>query len=48
MTKNLGMIFLSVYLLIVGFSAFVPVMAGLGLLASISAIIAGILILMGR
>ena len=46
-TKNLGMLFLAIYLLIVGISALVPI-SGLGLIGSVCALVAGIFILFGK
>lgn len=47
-TKNLGMLCLSVYLILVGLINFVPALSGLALLASLAALLAGIFILIGK
>jgi hypothetical protein len=47
-TKNLGMLVLAIWLILTGLVAFVPAIAGLGIILSILAIIAGVLILLGR
>jgi hypothetical protein len=47
-TKSLGMIVLGIWLILTGLIAFVPALASLGILLSVLAIIAGVLILLGR
>jgi len=47
-TKNLGMLLLSLWLIATGLAAFIPAIQGLGLLLSVLAIAAGVLILLGR
>lgn len=47
-TKNLGMLLLGIWLILTGLISFVPAIAGLGVLLAVLAIIAGILILVGR
>ncbi len=47
-TKNLGMLFLSIWLILTGLTTFVPTLGGLGILMPILAIAAGIFILLGR
>lgn len=47
-TKNLGMLVLAIYLILVGLVAFVPAISGLGIVLSILAIAAGVLILIGK
>ena len=47
-TKNLGMLVLAIWLILTGLIAFVPGVAGLGIVLNILAIIAGVLILLGR
>jgi hypothetical protein len=47
-TKNLGMLLLAIYLILVGLVAFVPAIGQLGIVVSILAIIAGVLILLGK
>lgn len=48
LTRNLGMLFLGIWLILTGLVAFVPAIHGLGLLLSILALAAGVLILFGR
>jgi len=48
LTKNLGLLVLGVWLIATGLTAFIPAINGLGLLLSILAIAAGVLILLGR
>ena len=45
--KNLGMLLLGIYLILVGLSAFVS-LGSIGTIVSILALIAGILIVLGR
>ena len=47
-TRNLGMLLLSIWLIATGLGAFIPAINGLSLLLSILAIAAGVLILLGR
>lgn len=47
-TKNVGMILLASWLILMGLVGFVPQVASLGLLLNILAIVAGVLILIGR
>ncbi len=47
-TKNLGMLLLGVWLILMGLVGFVPLVASLGILLNFLAIAAGVLILMGR
>ncbi len=47
-TKNIGMLCLAIYLIIIGLSAFVPALAGLGVITSVLALVAGIMILLGK
>ena len=47
-TQNVGMILLAIWLILTGLVAFVPALGGLGIVLSILAIVAGILILLGR
>jgi hypothetical protein len=47
MNRNLGMLLLGVYLILIGLSAFVS-LGSIGVLLSILALIAGILIIIGR
>ncbi len=46
--KNLGLLLLGIYLILVGIIAFVPALGQLGPLVPLIALIAGILILLGR
>jgi|GraSoiStandDraft_34_1057297.scaffolds.fasta_scaffold3422749_1 hypothetical protein len=49
LTRNLGMLALAVYLILVGIAGLgIVSVAGLGTIAAILAIVAGILILVGR
>jgi fatty acid desaturase len=47
-TKNIGMLLLAIWLILMGLAAFVPAIGGLGVVLSILAIAAGIFILIGR
>lgn len=47
-TRNIGMLLLSIWLIVSGLAAFVPALNGLGLLLAILAIAAGVFILLGR
>lgn len=47
LTKNLGMLVLAIWLILTGLIAFVPI-SGLSPVLAILAIVAGILILLGR
>ncbi|MFO7585229.1 MAG: hypothetical protein R6W69_10910 [Anaerolineales bacterium] len=47
-TRNLGFLLLSIWLILTGLMAFVPSIAGLGIILSLLAIFAGIFILLGR
>jgi hypothetical protein len=47
-TKNLGMLLLGVWLILMGLVGFVPLVASLGMLLNLLAIAAGVLILIGR
>lgn len=47
-TKNVGMLLLSVWLILWGLSSFIPALAGLGVVWAILAIVAGIFILLQR
>jgi hypothetical protein len=46
--KNLGMLLLGVWLILMGLVGFVPLIASLGILINFLAIAAGVLIIMGR
>jgi len=47
-TRNIGMLLLSIWLILTGLAAFVPALGGLGVVLAILAIAAGVLILLGR
>lgn len=47
-TRNIGMLLLSIYLIIVGLGALIPGFPGLGVVPAILALAAGIFILIGR
>jgi hypothetical protein len=47
-TKNLGMLLLGIWLVLMGLVGFVPLFASLGLVLNLLAITAGVLILTGR
>jgi hypothetical protein len=47
-TKNIGFLLLSIWLILMGLAEFVPAIAGLGMILSILAIAAGVFILLGR
>lgn len=47
-TRNIGMLLLSIWLIASGLVAFVPALSGLGLILAILAIAAGVFILLGR
>lgn len=46
--KNLGMLLLAVWLIVTGVIAYVPVLAVLGQLLPLLAIVTGVLLLLGR
>ena len=47
-TRNLGFLLLGIWLILTGLVAFVPSIAGLGIILALLAIFAGIFILLGR
>jgi len=47
-TKNIGMLLLAIYLILAGLTAFIPALAGLGMVHSILAVAAGVCILIGK
>ena len=47
-TKNIGMLLLAIWLIVIGVQAFVPALAGISLLTAGLAIAAGVFILLGR
>jgi len=48
LTKNLGMLCLGAWLILMGLAGLVPLVASLGIILPLLAIVAGVLILMGR
>jgi len=47
-TKNVGMVLLGIWLILMGLVGYVPLIASLGILINVLAVAAGVLILMGR
>jgi hypothetical protein len=47
-TKNIGMLLLSAWLILTGLAAFIPAIAGLGVILAVLAIAAGIFIFLQR
>jgi hypothetical protein len=47
-TRNIGFLLLSIWLILTGLATFIPAIAGLGILLSLLAIAAGVFILLGR
>lgn len=47
-TRNIGLLLLSIWLILTGLAAFVPAVGGLGPVMAVLAIAAGIFILIGR
>jgi hypothetical protein len=47
-TKNIGFLLLAIWLILTGLVAFVPAIAGLGIIQAVLAIAAGVFILIGR
>ena len=47
-TKNIGFLLLAIWLILYGLAAFIPAIAGLGMVLAILAIAAGVFILIGR
>lgn len=47
-TRNIGMLLLSIWLILTGLAAFVPAVGGLGPVMAVLALVAGIFILIGR
>jgi hypothetical protein len=47
-TKNIGMLCLGVWLILMGLVGYVPLIASLGILLNVIGIAAGVLILIGR
>lgn len=47
-TRNIGFLLLSIWLILTGLMSFAPAVAGLGILLALLAIAAGVFILLGR
>ena len=47
-TRNIGMLMLSIWLILTGLAAFIPILGGLGIIFALLAIAAGVFILLGR
>ena len=47
-TKNIGMLLLAIWLILTGLAAFIPLLASLGIVLAILAIVAGVFIVIGR
>jgi hypothetical protein len=47
-TRNIGFLLLAIWLILTGLMAFVPSVAGLGVIMSLLALAAGVFILLGR
>jgi hypothetical protein len=47
-TKNVGMLLLGIWLILMGLVGYVPLVASLGILLNVLAVAAGVMILMGR
>ena len=47
-TKNIGMLLLAIWLILMGLGTFIPIIGGLGVILSLLAIVAGIFIIIGR
>ena len=47
-TKSPGMLCLSIYLILIGLSALVPSLVGLGMIPALLALLAGIFLLIGK
>ncbi len=48
LTRNIGMLLLGTWLILMNFVAFVPLVASLGILLNVLGVAAGVLILIGR
>ena len=46
--KNIGFLLLGIWLILTGLAAFIPMLAGLGMILAILAIAAGVLIVLNR
>jgi hypothetical protein len=47
-TKNIGMLLLAIWLILMGLAAFIPAIGGMGMILALLAIAAGVFILIGR
>lgn len=47
-TRNIGMLLLAIYLILIGLMALIPAFPSLGIVPAILALLAGIFILIGR
>ena len=47
-TKNIGMLLLAIWLILMGLATFIPIIGNLGVILSLLAIVAGVFILIGR
>lgn len=47
-TKNIGMLLLAIWLILMGLAAFIPFLGELGIILAILAIVAGVFILLGK
>ena len=47
-TKNIGMLLLAIWLILMGLAAFIPAIGSLAVVLAILAIVAGVFILLGR
>ena len=47
-TRNIGMLLLAIYLILISLAALIPGFPGLGIISAILALLAGIFILIGR
>jgi hypothetical protein len=47
-TKNIGMLLLGIWLILMGLAAFIPAIGSLGVVLSLLAIAAGVFVLMGK
>ncbi len=47
-TKNVGMLLLGIWLILFALAGYVPLIASLGILINVLAVVAGIMILIGR
>jgi hypothetical protein len=47
-TKNIGMLLLAIWLILMGLAAFIPAIGGMGVILALLAIAAGVFIIIGR